>query len=379
MAVECCPISFSRATAPVDYHIEGALVARGQDVWIADTEIDSLASGECIRLVGVRMTNPSSGQDYLRVCNCSDLCWLKAERTTDPDTGLSKFIAQVPRTCCQCRLEIMVEPCCGPALETVPEDCFGTIRYDTCNPPTFGGDNVGLCYPRGREVSLQFNSWIRCNGEVLYFDRAELFYCRIDAPDEIVRTPAVIVTMPPSTTCPDACVVKVVAYYKAECCQCELRLTADPPNSEAVTISPNDCDGDGPTVTWGADLCYPHGQVVDVDIPYTFEQGGHTYYLDYVEYSRCDYQTPTRLFWTSFEIHMPTDGRCPGEGQCWVHLHAIYRIGCNNAACNALVECLSSGTFTFDSGFQIPVASCGDERCLGCWQYHWPVNTERAN
>jgi hypothetical protein len=93
-AGECCYLTFSRKALPQDNAIffdPDGTVHKGRDLWYSDQKID-IGGGSCKRYIGARTTQVATGRDFLRMCNCKDICWMIGGMATNPATGNSHFV-----------------------------------------------------------------------------------------------------------------------------------------------------------------------------------------------------------------------------------------------------------------------------------------------
>ncbi len=99
---DCCNLIFVRSTAPQDVTFFGTLIKKGQDVWVSETRVD--VDDTCKTLIGLFATDSADGRNRLKICNCRSECFVEGTMTTDPATGLDKFVGQlkfaVDSVCC---------------------------------------------------------------------------------------------------------------------------------------------------------------------------------------------------------------------------------------------------------------------------------------
>lgn len=311
----------------MELQLQQATISHGQDFWVSDEPMT--VGTQCYRLIGI-LARKSDERSYLRICNCTEVCWVEGSMVREPDTQRSKFSGHLISECCQCVVTLQTKPCCEPVLVVTP-DCFDVNSYDTCDPPTHGpASTIGLCYARGQSVTVTFPDTITCDSETLYFDYTETFIC--SSTMEEGHSTAVSFMIPLREDCPGPCHVKIIAYYKPECCNCELSIQYDPCCYGTLTI-PEDCDGvTSYDLCSPPEVCYAHDVRVPLEFPDHIVCDGDDYMFDRVEVTYCGQSPPVVSHSRNITIAMPTAKEC--ATQCSVDVVVYYvvipgpRLGC---------------------------------------------------
>lgn len=325
--MQCCSLTFTRATVPRDMTIGNEPFKRGQDIWVAEEYVE--VSGQCVKLAGILAPRESiDDKDRLRICNCPDLCWLEGKLyNDDEDTQRDHFKAELP-ACCECWVKMLIEPCCQPAdpvILSATEDCYGVSEYNLCDPPTQeladGTVKTGLCYKRGKEVSVTYPGSISCN-QTLYFAYAEITVCGTTTTS---YSPAIEITIPGDASCLDPCEITVKAFYDS-CCQCGLEVRTMPCDyNEPIGIT-EDCYGRTsvtPTYAPNPPLCYQYSASITINqFPASLTCNGRSLGFSHVIIEYCD-GTTERQNTQTVSFDMPSVLDC-NQSNCWARVTAYY-------------------------------------------------------